>query len=69
MRLLWEKTIHCFNVNTDIKRDLETCLELMMQPSGRTSKVDLFQVKNLAVTEKAIIRTKGRLQVKKHHLH
>lgn len=27
MRLSWKKTIHGFNVNTDIKRDLEKCLE------------------------------------------
>lgn len=45
VRLLWQKLIHCFNVNTDIRRDLEKCLELITQPSGSASEADHFQAR------------------------
>lgn len=45
VRLLWQKLVCCFNVNTDIRRDLEKCLELITQPSGSASEVHPFQAR------------------------
>ena len=67
MRLLWEKLIHCFNVNTDIKRDLEKCLELMTQPSGSASEVDLFQAKTLPPPPKNYPKNQTRANAKLKH--
>lgn len=66
------KMVHCFNVNSDSKRDLEKCLELIMQPSAALLKLTSVKQEPSLLRLKTLIRAKqgqAPSQKKKHYLH